>query len=159
MEADIGRDFSFSDITKAIQLAKRTLESKSQKAAERIIGKKEMWSPPDNNAWMTFEEMRMHNLRHRALREDYLDLVWSPVEIWMVFKCPNRSDSGRHLISLLTGESYYTIRHDTYIEADDSPAFPKRRAYQAALLARTVDEVERKARTPITPLLYAICTT
>lgn len=159
MAVDIGRDFSFSDISKAIHLSKKSLETRVQKSLNKIIGSKEEWAPSLIDEWIPFEEMRMKDLRYSIIRDDYLYLVWSPVEVWLRFQCPDASGYGKHIISLLTGESYYTIHDSKQIEADDSPSFPKKRASSGILGRRTVEEIYRKATDPISPLILKICET
>lgn len=148
------KQHSMEELLKAIEVVKKLKITKAVKAAQKIMGDKTEWGAKEPE-WIPFEKLREMNLCVKYFR-DSLYLVHSAVEVWMVFIRSNGYSTTRHIISLLTGESYYLYEREWMIEADGSDRMPKTRSSLSTISNATASHVRGASRNPLSPLIKAI---
>jgi hypothetical protein len=149
------RDYPMSDLLKAIEMVKKLKITKAVKAAKKIMGDRSEWGAKEPE-WLPFEELRKGPFKAIYIR-DTLSLVHSPVEVWMVFRrTQGLGDTVRHIVSLLTGESYYTLGSYMMLEATGSDLLPKTRSSLSTISSSTTSHVRATQGVTPTPIIKQI---
>jgi hypothetical protein len=148
-------EYPIGMLLKALDLSARANTPSYTRAVQRIMGGAEQWSPGANQEpWIPFAKARLVNIQ-RCRINSVVDIVWSPVEIWMRHvKIGARLV--HHIQSLLTGESYYVMDDRSMMVADGTNNFPIRRSIYASIGSNTETQMRSRQLDQLTPLVRAI---
>ena len=159
---DVPKDAPLNQLLIAIEEAKRLQTPRYEKALKRLVEADGSFTPilPPETGWVEFEKLRLGPMKRSRLNEYETHFIWSPVEVWVRFYRSHRDKQVFHLISLLTGESYYAgvdgadwTATMKMMEADNSESFPIQRAPNSQMSITLPALLLSKPLIPITPLV------
>jgi hypothetical protein len=159
---DVPKDTPLNQLLIAIEEAKRLQTPRYEKALKRLVEADGSFTPilPPETEWVEFEQLRLGPMKRSRLNEYDTHFIWSPVEVWVRFCRDHQDKRAFHIISLLTGESYYALVNGSdwistlkMMEADNSESFPIQRAPNSQMGITLPALLLSKPLIPITPLV------